>query len=50
MQKAKDPYCGACGVCSVALFEAILMLLGKFFFCTAGGWENARSEHVHLKG
>jgi len=49
MQKAKDPYRETYGVCSVALFEAILMLLGKFFFCTAGGRENCSSEPIVRK-
>lgn len=50
MQRGWDPYFLSCGVCCDALFAAILIPLGKFFFCTAGGWEKARSENIRWMG
>lgn len=46
MQLLYDPYFVSCGVRSRALFDVILVRLGKFFFCTAGGRETCSSEPV----
>ena len=46
MQRIYDPYVVTLWLLFRASFEEILVRLGKFFFCTAGGRESCRSGDV----
>ena len=46
MQCVNDPYLPCCRVRFRVAFDVILVRLGKFFFCTAGGREECRSGLV----
>lgn len=50
MQCYWDPYLVSTGTLFGALLGTILALLGKFFFCTAGGCETRRSDGLSGKG